>query len=452
MMKLLLIIMSYFIMIKLIKNKLFYNLFLINLLFLTTFMFMISNNFLNFYWMKIFYMYGFDLISFSLTILTFWIMNLSMISNLNYLKYNFNKNYMYIMMILMLSLILTFFSMNLLIFYMFFEISLIPILLIIMGWGYQIDRIQASMYMIFYTLFGSLPLLLMIMYIYKTFPSITLNFLNMNYLNINNMNNIYIFLMMNSAFMIKMPMYLTHLWLPKAHVEAPISGSMILAGIMLKMGSYGIYRSILIFPKLMFKFNTMFIMISIMGSIYTSLICLNNNDLKIIIAYSSIVHMGLMFSSMLTMTNMSLKGSILMMIAHGLCSSSLFFIVNLNYKRILSRSMFMNKSMINFLPSLSLWMFLICISNFSAPPSTNLFSEILLINSLIQWNFYLMMFIMLLSFFSTSYSIMLFAYTQYGKLNFSKFNFNMINCQELLMIMMHWIPLNLMFLNFNIFM
>nr|YP_010350252.1 NADH dehydrogenase subunit 4 [Virgulibracon endoxylaphagus]UOK09632.1 NADH dehydrogenase subunit 4 [Virgulibracon endoxylaphagus] len=416
---------------------------LMNLIF-SMFIFLNFNYMNSFLWNYIYYIFGMDYLSMNLIFLTFWIMTFSMLSNLDNLLNNKKMIYMYLMMLLMLSLILTFLSMNILIFYIFFEISLIPIILIIMGWGYQIDRIQASMYMMFYTLFGSLPLLIMIMYLYSKMNSIMFIFLQMKIINL---NNLYFFYMMNFAFLVKMPMYFMHLWLPKAHVEAPISGSMILAGVMLKLGSYGIYRFMLMFPSLYMNCNFL-IIITLLGSLISSMICLNQSDMKVIIAYSSIVHMNMLLSSMFTLFFVSFKGSILMMIAHGLCSSGLFYIVNLNYERFNSRNIFINKGLINLLPSLSLWWFLMCSSNFSAPPSLNLFSEIFLLMGLIQWSNYLIVFIIMNLFLSSCYSIFLYGFIQYGKLNYMFYNFKMINCFEFMVLMMHWLPLNLIFLIF----
>nr|QTC30710.1 NADH dehydrogenase subunit 4 [Psyttalia concolor] len=416
------------------------NFMLFNFMMISTLLYLLNIFFLNYYWLMINYMFGADYISYSLMLLTMWILNLSIYLNKT------SKKFSYIFIFLLLNILMTFISLNLMIFYIFFETSLIPIILIIMGWGYQIDRIQASMYMFFYTLFGSLPLLIIILLIYQEKNSLMMNIMNLMNLNYKSM---YFFIFMNMAFIIKMPMYLFHLWLPKAHVEAPVSGSMILAGIMLKLGSYGLYRSMMIFPKLMNNFNKMMICMCLIGSLISSLICLNQSDLKIIVAYSSVVHMSLMLASMFTLFNLSLKGSIMMMISHGLCSSGLFYLVNLNYMRIKSRNNMINKNMLNIFPSISLWWFLICSSNFSAPPSLNLFSEIMLLTGLIQWNLFLMNILILILFFSTCYSIFIYSFSQYGKMNFSIFSMNNIMCKEYLIIILHWLPLNIMFMNMN---
>nr|YP_010936695.1 NADH dehydrogenase subunit 4 [Apanteles gelechiidivoris]WKW91665.1 NADH dehydrogenase subunit 4 [Apanteles gelechiidivoris]WLN31483.1 NADH dehydrogenase subunit 4 [Apanteles gelechiidivoris] len=416
------------------------------------YMLIMKMNLNNFFYSNIFFGLSFDFVSFMLIILSFWIIILSNLANLNFLNLNYKIYFIYIMNNMLLLLLLCFFSMNLLFFYIFFESSIIPILLMIFGWGLQIDRLQASMYLLMYTLFGSLPLLFMMMLIYKDMNSLIFMFLNMN-LNYNlsyNLTNYFSFIMIILAFLIKMPMYLFHLWLPKAHVEAPVSGSMILAGIMLKLGSYGLIRFIMFMKYIFVNFNFFIINISLMGGIYASMMCLNINDLKIIVAYSSVVHMSLLMASMLTLNYWGYMGSYIMMIAHGLCSSAMFYLVNLNYERIHSRSLMINKGLINILPSLTFWWFMICTINMSAPPSMNLISEIMMFNSLISWSNLMILYLIMLSFFGSCYSIFIFSFSQHGKYNFNLFNFEMINCLEYFNIIFHWLPLNFIILNLNL--
>nr|YP_010584116.1 NADH dehydrogenase subunit 4 [Aphidius colemani]UZT28761.1 NADH dehydrogenase subunit 4 [Aphidius colemani] len=440
------LIVSLLSMIILIKNK-FYKMIFKNCMFMLIIIMMMMLNKMNNYY-KIFYYLGMDSISLSLMILTIWILSLCLLTSNKELKKYFNNFFLLIMIMLIMILMVSFFSINLMIFFIFFELSLIPIMLLILGWGMQINRIQATMYMIFYTLFGSLPLLMMIMMIYNKMNTLMFNMLNLFNIS-NNIMNMFYYMMLISAFLIKMPMYMVHLWLPKAHVEAPISGSMILAGIMLKLGSYGIFRLMLIFPKLFIKFNIIFIIISIIGSIYSSLICLIQSDMKIIVAYSSVVHMSVLMASMMTMTQMSFYSSIMMMIAHGLCSSGMFCLVNMNYERTHSRSLMINKGMLMMMPSMTLWWFLLSTSNFSAPPSLNLFSEVMLLNSLILWNKMIMPILFIVLLISTSYSIYLFAFSQYGKLFKNMYNFKMSSIQDKLILILHWLPLNIIFIQLN---
>nr|AFN27600.1 NADH dehydrogenase subunit 4 [Diadromus collaris] len=404
MMKVLLMVFLLFFIINLINQNIMqfiYQNYLMVIMFLMMMSFPLNN--LN-YWIKISYIIGGDFYSNLMIYLTLWILILmNLISSMKLNLYYFN-----IMNLLLLFLMLCFLSFNLIMFYMFFEMSLIPVLMLIMGWGFQIDRIQAGIYMMLYTLFGSLPLFILIIYFYQIIESLMMDFLKMNIF------IWYMYIMMMIAFLIKLPMYLFHLWLPKAHVEAPLSGSMILAGVMLKLGSYGMMRLMIMFLNLMMNFNKFIMIISLLGGIYSSLICLNQMDMKKLVAYSSIVHMSILMNGLMTLNNWGFSGGLLMMLGHGLCSSGMFCLVNINYERLHSRSLLINKGMINYYPSLSMMWFLLCSSNLSFPPSLNLWSEIMLLNSIIIWNKMMILLLMMLLFLSASYSLYLYSFSQHG--------------------------------------
>nr|QZZ81768.1 NADH dehydrogenase subunit 4 [Clepsis pallidana] len=413
-------------------------------LFILMFLFMNLTMTLNNY-NNLSYMFGCDMISFGLILLSIWICALMMMASENLFKLSFYINFfIFNIIFLLIMLYMTFSAMNLFMFYLFFEGSLIPTLLLIMGWGYQPERIQAGLYLLFYTLFASLPLLLGIFYIFNE-----MNYIMMYFMKFMNLNLYLLYFSMIMAFLVKMPMYFVHLWLPKAHVEAPVSGSMILAGIMLKLGGYGLLRVMVFMQQLGLKFNLIWVVISLLGGFYVSLKCFCQVDIKSLIAYSSVAHMSLVIGGIMTMNYWGFMGSYVLMIGHGLCSSGMFCLANINYERFHSRSLFINKGMMNFMPSLSLWWFLLLSSNMAAPPSLNLMGEIMLINSLMSWCWFSMIFLMLISFFSAGYSLYLYSYTQHGKYYCSIYSFYTGVSREYLMLMLHWLPLNILIMKID---
>nr|QXM16982.1 NADH dehydrogenase subunit 4 [Neoneuromus latratus] len=411
------------------------------LMFMVSFLFMFSISFDSFF-MHLGMSMGIDLMSFGLILLSFWIVALMIMASESIFKNNYSKLlYMMNMIFLMIMLMFSFSVTNLFMFYLFFESSLIPVLFLVLGWGYQPERLQAGMYLLFYTLFASLPMLISIFYI--QISSGMLSFIMMNMMSY---NFILFYLSMVLVFLVKMPMFLVHLWLPKAHVEAPISGSMILAGIMLKLGGYGLMRVMMMMSGVSLVYNIVWISISLIGGFLVSMICIRQVDMKSMIAYSSVAHMGIALSGMMTMSMWGWNGSYSMMLAHGLCSSGLFCLANISYERSGSRSMLINKGMMNLMPSMCLWWFLLVSSNMAAPPSLNLLGEISLLNSIVGWSFISMFMLMLMSFFSAVYSLFLYSYSQHGKIYSGIYSCSMGYFREYLLLFLHWVPLNLLIL------
>lgn len=400
----------------------------------------------SFYFGEISYFFGCDFLSYFIILLSIWICSLILMASEKLSKEKYFLNFfLFVVLMLLLSLYLTFRSINLFIFYIFFEIRLIPTLLLILGWGYQPERIQAGLYMFFYTLLASLPIIVSIFYFYEKFYSLDFFYLN-DYL-----DSFLLYMCTSFVFLVKIPMFFVHLWLPKAHVEAPVSGSMILAGIILKLGGYGFIRLIRVFTLVGTKINFFFILVSLFGGFIISLICLRQRDIKSLIAYSSVSHIGLVLGGIITLNSWGLYGAFIIMISHGLCSSGLFCLANITYERFGSRRLFLNKGLINLMPRLSLWWFLLCSSNIAAPPSFNLLGEIILINRLVSWGLSSIFLLILTSFFGAAYSLYLYSYSQHGKIYLGFYSFSLGFIREYLLLFLHWVPLNLLFLKGDIF-
>nr|AIT99343.1 NADH dehydrogense subunit 4 [Ampittia dioscorides] len=397
------------------------------------------------------YMFGYDLISFGLGLLKIWICSLMMLPKKKLYKFNFYVNFfMFKVLLLLLLLLLTFSTMNLFMFYLFFEGKLIPTLLLIVGWGYQPERIQAGLYLLFYTLFVSLPLLLGIFFIFNEMNCMVIYFLKFF-----DLNFYVLYFSMIMALLVKMPMYFTHLWLPKAHVEAPVSGSMILAGIMLNQVVTGYYGFLILFWEIYFNLNFIWVMISLIGGFLISLNCFCQTMSKSLIAYSSVAHMSLVICGIMTMNYWGLFSFLYYNNwAWFMFISDILFSLNMNYERFTKTKFNTSIKGIKkiFLPSMSLWWFLLLSSSMAAPPSMNLMGEISLINSLLSWSWLTMIMLMMITFLSAGYSLYLYSYTQHGNYNFSLYSFYMGLSREFLLLMLHWLPLNMMILKIDYFM
>lgn len=414
------------------------------LLFLIIFLFInININIINY--CNLSYISSCDIISYGLIILRIWICILMIIARENLFKVNYYiEFFLFNLLFLLIILFLTFSIINLFIFYLFFEGRLIPTLILIIGWGYQPERIQAGIYLLFYTLFASLPLLIGIFYIFNEINSIIIYFIKFI-----NFNLYLLYLSIIIAFLVKIPMYFVHLWLPKAHVEAPVSGSIILAGIILKLGGYGLLRVFILIEKIGIKYNFIWVIIRLVGGFYIRLKCFCQVDIKSLIAYSSVAHMSVVIRGIITLNYWGYLGAYILIIGHGLCSSGIFCLANINYERLHRRRIYINKGMINFIPSIRIWWFLLLSSNMAAPPSLNLIGEIRLINRLVRWSWLTIIILILISFFRAGYSLYLYSFTQYGKIYRGIYRFYIGLSREYLLLMLHWLPLNILILKID---
>lgn len=391
---------------------------------------------------------GRDQLGIILILLRAWVISLIIVSRS---KVKFNKNFESLFLlaniVLLFSLFLTFSSLDYLLFYIIFEVSLIPTLILILGWGYQPERIQAGIYILFYTLFGSLPLLVSLLYLYKISGSLVIG-LSVNLGEMRTLSFVWFFCSV-FAFVVKLPIYLFHVWLPKAHVEAPVAGSIILAGVLLKLGGYGVIRILPIFKETRNLARWFWVGISVLGGFFVRVICLREIDIKSLIAYSSVAHMGLVLGGLITINSWGLNGAVVVIVGHGLCSSGLFCLANMVYERVGRRSLVINKGLIRLIPSITLWWFLLRIRNMGAPPSINLLGEINIIIRIIRWRKVIILGVSLLSFFCVAYTLYLYSLRQHGVYNRSLYSCTSGRVREFLVLSLHWIPLNILILKRN---
>lgn len=302
-----------------------------------------------------------------ISIVLIFIINLS---DKNYLDVN------WLTTLLIVILFLFFTSNNIIVFYLIFELSLIPIFIIVLGWGYQPERLKAGLRLIFYTLTGSLPLFGVISFFWfdysKTVMSIREFGLMIEFWSIPAI----------IAFLIKTPMFLTHLWLPKAHVEAPVFGSILLAALLLKLGTYGV----LVFINFIGHswIGIFIIAVSFSSTILVRLICSRLLDIKLIVAYSSVAHIGIVLILLYLRGVYRVQRAIVIIIAHGFRSSAIFLIAHFLYLRSHSRAMLLNKIVLVNIPAMSLCWFIVLRINLAAPPTLNLVGEILIVVNIVS--------------------------------------------------------------------
>lgn len=382
-----------------------------------------------------------DSIRSPLILLTFWVSALILLARQTTLNNSKSpKWFIFYIIILNSILVLTFSTNNLLLFYIAFERSLIPTLLLILGWGYQPERLQAGIYLIIYTITASLPLLIRLIILRSINNHLSIRIqMTTPYLNLS-LSSLW-WLITVAAFIVKMPLYLVHLWLPKAHVEAPVAGSIILAGILLKLGSYGLLRITYLFQRINYLLTPLISRIALWGACITRLICLRQTDLKSLIAYSSVGHIGLLTAGIISNTSWGWNRALTLIIAHGLCSSALFALANITYESTHTRNLYLTKGLLALFPNMTTLWFIASAANIAAPPSINLLREIILISSSLFTSTITLIPLSVISFLAAAYSLLLYSSTQHGSpLNYSN-PLNLLNPSNYTTITLHLIPL-----------
>lgn len=295
------------------------------------------------------------------------------------------------------------------------EISLIPISLIIFGWGYQPERSTAFIYLFLYTICASLPLLVTLLslgslgFVWHLAEPVALSSSSRT----GGFRGGALRLITVLAFLVKFPVYGVHLWLPKAHVEAPVTGSIILAGLLLKLGGFGWFLLLPLINSL--GLNLLLCSWAGVGAVQISFTCLRQVDLKVLIAYSSVAHLGVVIIALGISSTFAFAGGIFVIVAHGLSSPGIFYGANCFYTRSGSRNMLLNSRLVQFVPTLGLWWFLFCIANMRAPPSGNLLAELIVVRGLVNTCPTLAMQLGFLIFLGGAYTLIAYSASQQGQ-------------------------------------
>ena len=319
---------------------------------------------------------GIDGISILFIVLTAFITPICIISCIRSIKTRL-KEFLISILILETFMIGVFCSLDLVIFYLFFEAGLIPMFLIIGVWGGP-RRVYSAFKFFLYTLLGSVLMLVAIIAIY--WITGTTDVTQIYEIKIPKEYQNLLWLAFFSSFAVKMPMWPVHTWLPDAHVEAPTAGSVILAAILLKMAGYGFIRfSIGMFPYGSAYFTPLIFVLSIIAIIYTSLVALMQDDMKKLIAYSSVGHMGFVTLGIFTFTQQGIEGSMFQMLSHGLVSAALFLCVGVLYDRMHSRKISDYGGVVNYLPKFSFLFIVFALSALGLPGTSGFIGEFLVL-------------------------------------------------------------------------
>jgi len=367
---------------------------------------------LNFEFMNLQLSFGLDGISLFFFILSSFLIFLCVlfVFDEKYLKF-----YLLNLFVLELLLLLVFSVLDILVFYIFFEAILIPMYLVIGIWGSRERKNWAAYLLFFYTLCGSLLLLLGILYIYKITGTFNIEYL-LRY-NFTDIEQLFLFLAFFLSFASKIPMFPLHIWLPEAHVEAPTVGSVLLAGILLKLGVYGFIRfSLPLFPVASLYFTPIIHTLCAIGVVYSSLAAIRQTDLKRIIAYSSVAHMNLIVIGIFSFNFLGVEGALLQSISHGFVSAALFFIVGMVYARYHTRSIYYYSGMVQIMPLCSTFFLIFTMANIALPGTSSFVGEFLILMGVFKINFRIALIVVLSVVLCGSYSLWVYNRFAFGNI------------------------------------
>lgn len=360
-------------------------------------------------------LFGVDGISLFYIILTTFLIPICLLASWDSIKF-LDKPYILCFIGLEILLIGVFTILDLLGFYILFEGVLIPMYLVIGVWGSRKEKITAAYYFFFYTLIGSVLMLLGILYLYSLAG--TTDLLTLLGLDLDETVQIFLFLSFFASLAVKIPKFPFHIWLPQAHVEAPVAGSVILAGVLIKLGGYGLIRFTLpLLPYGVAYFTPFVQTLAILAIVYASLTTLRQTDLKRIIAYSSVSHMGVVTLGIFSFSIIGIEGSIFLQLAHGLVSSALFIIVTVLYDRHHTRLVKYYRGITITMPIYSSFFLFFTLANIGAPLTCNFIGEFLCLLATYENNFFIVLLASLGIILSASYALFLYNRIAFGKMS-----------------------------------
>jgi NADH-quinone oxidoreductase subunit M len=359
------------------------------------------------------YHLGVDGISMLFVILTTFLMPFCVLASWNTIEKRL-KEYMIAFLLLEVVMVGVFVALDLVLFYVFFEATLIPMFVIIGVWGGK-DRVYASYKFFLYTLLGSVLMMLAIMAMY--WQAGTTDITELLKYNFPGGLQTWLWLACFAAFAVKMPMWPVHTWLPDAHVQAPTAGSVILAGVMLKLGGYGLIRfSIAMFPLASDYFAPFVFALSVIAIVYTSLVAMMQDDIKKLIAYSSVAHMGYVTMGIFAANVQGVQGAIFQMLSHGIVSGALFLCVGVIYDRLHTREISAYGGLVNNMPKYAVAFMIFTMANVGLPGTSGFVGEFLTIIGVFQVNTWVALFAATGVIFSACYALWLYRRVVFGAL------------------------------------